>query len=187
MTPYLDVQHLTKRIGDLLLFEDISFSVGESSKVGLIARNGTGKSTLLDILVGRDDYESGQIVLRRDLKVGYLEQAPHYDPSTTVLDACFRQAGELSELIARYERCLETPGMPGLADLMEEMERREAWSFEQRAKQILTKLHITDFQKPVGLLSGGELKRVALANVLLTEPDLLILDEPTNHLDLNMI
>ena len=187
MTPYLDVQHLTKRIGDLLLFEDISFSVGESSKVGLIARNGTGKSTLLDILVGRDDYESGQIVFRRDLKVGYLEQAPHYDPSTTVLDACFRQAGELSELIARYERCLETPGMPGLADLMEEMERREAWSFEQRAKQILTKLHITDFQKPVGLLSGGELKRVALANVLLTEPDLLILDEPTNHLDLNMI
>lgn len=187
MVPYLDVQNLTKRIGSLLLFEDISFSVGENSRVGIIAKNGTGKSTLLDIISGKEDYESGRIVFRRDLRVGYLEQSPCYDPQTTVLDACFRQAGELSELTARYERCLQTPGTPGLSELLEEMDRRSAWDFEQRAKQVLTKLHVTDFQKPVGLLSGGELKRVALANVLLTEPDLLILDEPTNHLDLSMI
>jgi len=187
MVPFLDVQNLTKRIGDLLLFENISFSVGEGSRVGVIAKNGTGKSTLLDILSGKEDYESGQIVFRRDLRVGYLEQSPQYAPETTVLDACFRQAGELSELTARYERCLQTPGTPGLEELLEEMDRRSAWDFEQRSKQVLTMLHVTDFQKPVGLLSGGELKRVALANVLLTEPDLLILDEPTNHLDLSMI
>lgn len=187
MIPFLDVQNLTKRIGDLLLFENISFSVGEGSRIGVIAKNGTGKSTLLDILAGREDYESGQIVFRRDLRVGYLEQSPVYEPETTVLDACFSRAGELSELIARYERCLQTPGTPGLDVLIEEMERREAWNFEQKAKQVLTQLNITDFQKPIRLLSGGELKRVALANVLLTEPDLLILDEPTNHLDLSMI
>lgn len=187
MTPALDIQHLTKSIGDLLLFEDISFSVAEGQHVGLIARNGTGKSTLLNILAGKEDYDEGDIVFRRDLTVGYLTQTPCYEPQMTVIDACFSQAGEFSDLISRYERCLQTPGNPGLEQLIEEMERKEAWDFELRAKQILTRLSITEFDKPVGLLSGGQLKRVALANVLLTNPDLLILDEPTNHLDLEMI
>lgn len=170
-----------------MLFDDISFTVAEGQHVGLIAKNGAGKSTLLGILSGQEDYDSGDITFRNDLRVGYLQQTPHYDPALSVIDACFSQAGELSDLISRYERCLDTPGNPGLAELIDEMERREAWDFELRAKQILTKLDITEFSKPVGQLSGGQLKRVALANVLLTDPDLLILDEPTNHLDIDMI
>lgn len=186
-TPFLDVQDLTKRIGDLVLFENISFSIAEGQHVGLIARNGAGKSTLLNILMGRDDYESGQIIFRRDLRIGYLEQLPEFPAEMSVLDACFWKAGELSALISRYERCLEEPGNQGLAELIEEMEAREAWDYEQKAKQILSKLDIGDFLQPIGTLSGGQLKRVALANALLSEPDLLILDEPTNHLDLEMI
>ena len=186
-TPFLDVQDLTKRIGDLVLFENISFSIAEGQHVGLIARNGAGKSTLLNILMGRDDYESGQIIFRRDLRIGYLEQLPEFPAEMSVLDACFWKAGELSALISRYERCLEEPGNQGLAELIEEMEAREAWDYEQKAKQILSKLDIVDFLQPIGTLSGGQLKRVALANALLSEPDLLILDEPTNHLDLEMI
>ena len=186
-TPFLDVQDLTKRIGDLVLFENISFSIAEGQYVGLIARNGAGKSTLLNILMGKDDYESGQIIFRRDLRIGYLEQLPEFPAEMSVLDACFWKAGELSALISRYERCLEEQGNPGLAELIEEMEAREAWDYEQKAKQILSKLDIVDFLQPIGTLSGGQLKRVALANALLSEPDLLILDEPTNHLDLEMI
>ncbi len=186
-TPFLDVQDLTKRIGDLVLFENISFSIAEGQHVGLIARNGAGKSTLLNILMGKDDYESGQIIFRRDLRIGYLEQLPEFPAEMSVLDACFWKAGELSALISRYERCLEEQGNPGLAELIEEMEAREAWDYEQKAKQILSKLDIVDFLQPIGTLSGGQLKRVALANALLSEPDLLILDEPTNHLDLEMI
>lgn len=187
MTPLLDVQGLTKSIGDLILFENISFSVAEGQHVGLIARNGAGKSTLMNILAGDEDYDSGKIIFKRDIRVGYLEQTPHYAPELSVIDACFSKAGELSDLISRYEKCLATPGNPGLDALVEDMERREAWTFEQRAKQVLTSLNITDFDKPVAQLSGGQLKRVALANVLLSDPDLLILDEPTNHLDLAMI
>lgn len=187
MTPLLDVQELTKSIGDLILFENISFSVAEGQHVGLIARNGAGKSTLMNILAGDEDYDSGKIIFKRDIRVGYLEQTPHYAPELSVIDACFSKAGELSDLISRYEKCLATPGNPGLDALVEDMERREAWMFEQRAKQVLTSLNITDFDKPVAQLSGGQLKRVALANVLLSDPDLLILDEPTNHLDLAMI
>lgn len=185
-TPYLDIQHLTKSVGDRLLFSDISLSIAEGQKTGLIARNGTGKSTLLDIIVGGTDYDSGSIVFRRGLRVGYLPQTPHYAPELTVVDAVFSKAGELSDLISRYERCLATEGTPGIEALIDEMERREAWDFELRAKQVLTRLDITDFNRPVGQLSGGQLKRVALANVLLSEADLIILDEPTNHLDLEM-
>ncbi len=187
MTPYLDIQHLTKSIGHRVLFDDISFSVAEGQRVGLIARNGTGKTTLLSIITGREDYDAGSITFRRDLRVGYLEQSPVYDPTLTVVDACFAHAGELAALISRYEKCLETPGNPGLDALTAEMERREAWDFELRAKQILSRLGINDFLQTVGQLSGGQLKRVALAGALLSEPDLLILDEPTNHLDIAMI
>lgn len=184
--PLLDVQHLTKSIGDLLLFDDISFSVADTGRVGLIARNGAGKSTLLNILTGREDYDAGDIVYRNGIRVGYLEQAPAFDPEQSVIDACFSRAGDLSELISRYEVCMKTPGTPGLDDLLAEMDLHKAWDFELRAKQILTKLDISEYDKPMGQLSGGQKKRVALANVLLSEPDLLIMDEPTNHLDLGM-
>ncbi len=155
MTPYLDVQHLTKSFGALQLFSDISFSIGEGQKVGLIAKNGTGKSTLLSILAGKEGYDSGDKVFRRDLKVGFLEQSPVFDSDETVLDACFNHQGEDEKVL--------------------------------KAKQVLTQLKIRNLEQRMGELSGGQQKRVALANVLLTEPDLLILDEPTNHLDLEMI
>ena len=155
MIPYLDVQHLTKTFGALTLFRDISFSIGEGQKVGLIAKNGTGKSTLLSILAGKEGYDAGDIVFRRDLKVGFLEQSPAFDPEESVLDACFNHQGEEKKVL--------------------------------KAKQVLTQLKIRDLQQKMGQLSGGQQKRVALANVLLTEPDLIILDEPTNHLDLEMI
>ena len=155
MNPYLDVQHLTKSFGALLLFEDISFSIGEGQRVGLIAKNGTGKSTLLSILAGREGYDDGNIVFRRDLKVGILEQEPKFNANESVLDACFNHHGDPEKVL--------------------------------KAKQILTQLKITDLHQPMGQLSGGQQKRVALANVLISEPDLFILDEPTNHLDLEMI
>lgn len=187
MTPLLDIQHLTKRFGALELFCDISFSIAEGQKVGLIAHNGAGKSTLLNILAGHEDYEEGSIVLRKDAQVAILEQTPAFNPEQTVIDACFSRAGELASLISRYEQCVNSPGNHNLDALMEEMERTGAWDFELRAKQVLSKLDITHFEQPVGELSGGQLKRVALANVLLADPDLLVLDEPTNHLDLEMI
>ena len=187
MTPLLDIQHLTKRFGALELFNDISFSVGEGQKVGLIAHNGAGKSTLLNILAGHEDYDGGEIIARRDANIAILEQSPVFEAGTTVIDACFQRAGALSQLISRYEQCIATPGNPGLSELIDEMERCNAWDFELRAKQILSKLDITNFQQPVEELSGGQLKRVALANILLADPDLMVLDEPTNHLDLSMI
>lgn len=187
MTPLLDIQHLTKRFGALELFNDISFSVAEGQKVGLIAHNGAGKTTLLSILAGREDYDDGAIVTRKDATIAILEQTPVFNPEQTVIDACFSRAGKLAKLISRYEQCLATPGTPGLEELIEEMERNEAWDFELRAKQVLGKLNINHFDQPVCQLSGGQLKRVALANVLLADPDLLVLDEPTNHLDLEMI
>ncbi len=155
MTPYLDVQNLTKSFGALLLFREISFSIGEGQRIGLVARNGTGKSTLLSILAGKEGYDSGEIIFKRDLKTGFLEQKPSFDPEESVLDACFNHQGEAEKVL--------------------------------RAKQVLTQLKIRDLNQKMGELSGGQQKRVALANVLLTEPDLLILDEPTNHLDLEMI
>lgn len=186
MAPLLDVQHLTKRFGALELLDDVSFSIHEGQKVALIARNGTGKSTLLDILTGREDYEEGSIIMRNGTRMGLLRQTPDYDPAMTVAEACFHEAGELSSLIRRYEECIASPEQAGLDALITEMEQRNAWNFEQRAAQILSKLNIRNLNQTIGTLSGGQVKRVALANVLLAEPDLLILDEPTNHLDLNM-
>lgn len=153
--PYLDIQNLTKSFGAHVLFQDISFSVAEGQKIGLVAKNGTGKSTLLSILTGREGYDSGNIIFRRELKIGYLEQSPKFDPDDTVLDACFNHKGDEAKIL--------------------------------RAKQILTQLKIDDLDKKMGTLSGGQQRRVALANVLLTDPDMFILDEPTNHLDLDMI
>ena len=154
-TPYIDIQNLTKSFGAQVLFENISFSIAEGQRVGFVAKNGTGKSTLLSVLTGKEGYDSGKIICKRDLKIGYLEQSPQFDPDESVLDACFNHHGN-------EERVL-------------------------RAKQILTQLKIKDLNQPMGQLSGGQQKRVALANVLITEPEFLILDEPTNHLDLEMI
>ena len=187
MSPLLDVQHLTKSIGDLLLFEDISFSVAEGQHVGLIARNGAGKSTLMNIITGREDYDSGEVVYRRDIRVDYLEQMPSFDPAATALEVCLARKEKRFGLVAQYERCLSQPGTPGLDLPIAEMERLDAWNLEQEVKRVLTKLDIKDYDRPVSQLSGGQMKRVALANVLLSQPDLFILDEPTNHLDLEMI
>lgn len=153
--PYLDVQNLTKRFGAQVLFDNISFSIAEGQKVGLVARNGSGKSTLMSVLMDKEGHESGDIIYRRDLKVGYLEQSPQFDPEESVLQACFNHEDDPEKVL--------------------------------KAKQILTQLHITNLEQPMGQLSGGQQKRVALANVLITEPDFLMLDEPTNHLDLEMI
>lgn len=155
MTPFLDVQNLTKTFGALVLLQDINFSVGEGQKVGLIAKNGTGKSTLLEILAGHESYDDGKIIFRNDIRLSFLEQTPKFDPDERVIDACFNHQGDEERLL--------------------------------RAKQILTQLHIFDLDQPMRQLSGGQQKRVALANVLITQPDFLVLDEPTNHLDLDMI
>ena len=184
--PILQVENLTKSFGDLVLFEDLSFGLTEGQRVGLIAKNGTGKSTLLSILSGKEGYDHGTITFRRDLRVGYLEQDPQYPEELTVLEACFHHGNDTVELIKEYERCMETAGHPGLDELLTRMDQEKAWDYEQKAKQILSQLKIRDFDQPVKQLSGGQLKRVALANTLITEPDLLILDEPTNHLDLDM-
>ena len=186
MTPILQVENLTKSFGDLVLFQDISFGLSEGQRVGLIAKNGTGKSTLLNILSGKEGYDDGKITFRRDLQVGYLEQDPNYPEHLTVLEACFHHGNAVVQLIKEYERCMETDGHPGLDELLTRMDSEKAWEYEQKAKQILSQLKINDFSQPIKQLSGGQLKRVALANALITEPDLFILDEPTNHLDLDM-
>lgn len=186
MTPYLQVENLTKSFGDLVLFNGISFGIAEGQRIGLIAKNGSGKNTLLNILAGKEGYDEGKITFRRDLRVGYLEQSPKYPEELTVLEACFYHGNSTVELIKEYERCMETPGNPGMDELLVRMEHEKAWDYERRAKQILSQLKIRDFSQKIGHLSGGQLKRVALANILITEPDLLILDEPTNHLDLDM-
>ena len=184
--PYLQVDNLTKSFGDLVLFENISFGIAEGQRVGLIAKNGTGKTTLLNVIAGKEGYDNGNIVFRRDLRVDYLEQDPQYPEELTVLEACFHHGNSTVELIKEYERCMETDGHPGLDELLVRMDQEEAWEYEQKAKQILSQLKIHNFDQKVKQLSGGQLKRVALANALITEPDLLILDEPTNHLDLDM-
>ena len=184
--PYLQIDNLTKSFGDLVLFENVSLGIAEGQRVGLIAKNGSGKTTLLNIIAGKEGYDSGNIVFRRDLRVDYLEQDPQYPEELTVLEACFHHGNSTVELIKEYERCMETEGHPGLENLLARMDQEKAWEYEQKAKQILSQLKIRNFDQKVKQLSGGQLKRVALANALITEPDLLILDEPTNHLDLDM-
>ena len=186
MTSYLQVDKLTKSFGDLVLFEEITFGIAQGQKIGLIAKNGSGKTTLLNILAGKEDYDSGAVVFRNDLRVGYLEQTPHYPAGLTVLQACFYSPNETVRLIADYEQALASGDQSRLDELLLRMDSLKAWDYEQRAKQILGQLKIHHFDQKVETLSGGQLKRVALANVLITEPELIILDEPTNHLDLEM-
>ena len=187
MVSYLQVQNLTRSVGDKTLFSNLSFGVCEGQKVGLIAQNGTGKSTLLNILGGKDQADEGQVVFRNDLRIGYLEQTPDYPLDLTVIEACFWHGNETTNLIREYETCMASESQEGLQDILDRMEQQKAWDYERRAQSILSQLYITEFNKPLSQLSGGQLKRVALANTLIMEPDLLILDEPTNHLDLQMI
>ena len=182
----LQVENLTKSFGDLVLFENISFAIEDGRRVALVAKNGTGKTTLLNIIAGREDHDGGSVVPRRDLRIAYLEQSPVYPAEMTVLEACFLSENPALKAIAEYERAIEEPSGEGLQEAMARMDALEAWDYEQRAKRILSRLKIRDFGQRVGTLSGGQLKRVALANVLISESDLLILDEPTNHLDTDM-
>ncbi|MDR1881688.1 MAG: ABC-F family ATP-binding cassette domain-containing protein [Prevotella sp.] len=187
MASFLQVDGLTKSFGDLILFREISFGIAEGERIGLIAKNGSGKTTLLDILVGKESCDSGAVVFRRDLRVAYLEQDPAYPAELTVLQACFSSGNEITDLIAEYEKVINSKNQPGLDNILQKMDMLQAWDYEYRAKQILAQLKITGFDQKISELSGGQLKRVALANVLITAPDLIILDEPTNHLDLDMV
>ena len=187
MINYLQVENLTKSYGDLVLFDNISFTIGEGQRIALIGRNGSGKTTLLNILAGKDTADSGTITPRRDLRIAYLEQNPEYAADLTVLEACFRSDNPALRAIAAYEQAVADPAQDGLQEAMSRMDALAAWDYEQRAKEILSRLKINDFDKKIGQLSGGQLKRVALAAVLISEADLLILDEPTNHLDMESI
>ena len=186
MISFLQVEGLTKSFGDLVLFENLTFGIFEGDRIGLIAKNGTGKTTLLNIITGKEDYDSGNVVYRRDLRIGYLPQDPHFPEDITVLEACFHSDSEVVGVISAYEEALMSGDSGRIEELVEQMDLLKAWDYEYRAKQILSQLKINNFDQKIEHLSGGQLKRVALANVLISEPQLLILDEPTNHLDLEM-
>ena len=183
----LQIENISKSFGDLVLFSDISFTVEERQRIGLIACNGKGKSTLLKIIAGQESLDEGRITFRSNIKVGYLEQEPDFDGELSVIEACLQRNSEKAGVIARYEAAMESDDHASLQHLVEEMDRLEAWDYENRAKQVLSKLKITRFNQPIKELSGGQKKRVALASVLIEEPDFMILDEPTNHLDTDMV
>ena len=187
MISYLQIENLTKSFGAKVLFENISFGVAENQRIAIVAKNGTGKTTLLNIIAGEEDYDSGRITFRNGLRVGYLSQTPTFPEDLTVLDACMRSDNEIAKTVAEYEKAMLTPDCQNLEEVLAKMDILKAWDYESRVKQILGKLKIHNFNQKIGELSGGQLKRVALANVLIGEPDLLILDEPTNHLDLEMV
>ncbi len=187
MTPFLQAENLSKRFGDQLLFENISFTIFEHQKVALIARNGTGKTTLMELLAGNDTPESGQITKTGDIRIGYLKQIPDLDDNLTVFEAVFQSGDEMVETIRNFEQALRLNHKDDITKYTELMERHHAWDYEVKVKQILTQLKINDYDQRISELSGGQKKRVALANVLINEPGLLMMDEPTNHLDLEMI
>lgn len=182
----LQIEGLSKSFGDRVLFRDLSLGVSEGDRIGLIAKNGTGKTTLLNIIAGVESYDTGVITFRNDIQVGYLSQNPSYPVDMTVIQACFTTDTEMTRTIREYELAMAHGDAGRMEQLVEAMDRLNAWDYESRVKQILSQLKIVDFDQPISRLSGGQLKRVALANVLIAEPDLLILDEPTNHLDLEM-
>ena len=187
MVSFLQIDGLTKSFGDLVLFQNITFGITQGQKIGLIAPNGSGKTTLLHIIAGKEGYDSGAVVFRNDLRLGYLEQSPHFPPELTVLEASYLSPNPTVQLIAHYETAVASGDTATMEELMLRMDSEKAWDYEQKAKQILSQLKINEFDRQIGTLSGGQLKRIALANVLITEPDLILLDEPTNHLDMEMI
>ncbi len=187
MGVYLQVENLTKSFGVNVLFEDISFGIDEGDKIGLIAKNGLGKSTLLGIIANDDQHDSGTITYRNDLRVGYLEQSPHFDGHLAIIDACLTGNDRRSQAVKAYEEALKGGNSDAMTAAIEGMDSADAWDYETRFKQILTQLKIDDLNARIGTLSGGQVKRVALAKILIDDPQLLILDEPTNHLDIDMI
>lgn len=187
MSLLLQVENLTKSFGEKVLLDSISFNIAEGDKIGLIAKNGSGKTTLMNILAKKDSCDSGVITTARNLKIAYLEQDPFFDPNITVMEACFNSGNEITDLIKEYENVLASGDHSKLDEVLQQMDVLQAWDYEFKVKQILGQLNITNFDQRVSSLSGGQMKRVALANVLITEPDLIILDEPTNHLDLKMV
>lgn len=187
MVPYLQAENLSKRFGDLILFENISFTIFQKQKVALIAKNGAGKTTLMEILAGNDTPEEGKITVTNDVKIGYLNQNPELNLDGTVYSEVFRSDNEKLLIIGKFEEAVLLNNQNAIAKYTELMDKYQAWDFEVKVKQILTQLKITDYNQRIENLSGGQQKRVALANILINEPDLLLLDEPTNHLDLDMI
>lgn len=187
MRPFIQAENLSKRWGELMLFENISFTVSEGQKMALIARNGTGKSTLLDLLAGKDTPDSGTITVTNNIKIGYFEQIPRLNPTNTVLEEIFQSDSEKLSTVKEFELAVARNNQQKIAEISAKMDELGAWDAEVEIKQVLTRLKITDLEQPVGQLSGGQQKRLALAKVLVQNPDLLILDEPTNHLDLEMI
>lgn len=187
MISYLQVENLSKSYGDLTLFENISFGVGQGQKIALIAKNGTGKTSLLNIIAEIDSQDNGDITFRNDLKFAYLEQNPVLDNKNTILNEVFNSTDPILSVIRDYEKVISENNQELMTEILEKMDQFKAWDYENKVKQILSKLKITNFDQIVGELSGGQKKRVGLAKVLITDPDFLILDEPTNHLDLEMI
>ena len=187
MKSYLQIENLTKSFGDRLLFGDVTFGVFEGDKIGLIAKNGSGKTTLLRIIAGEEDYDSGAVVFRNDLKVAFLHQMPEFDLNLMVIDVCLSGNDAITETIKEYEDSLATADAVLMANAISRMDAVGGWDYEDRMKQVLTQLNITDFNQPVRELSGGQRKRLALAKAIISNPDFLILDEPTNHLDVEMI
>ncbi|MGM0504290.1 MAG: ABC-F family ATP-binding cassette domain-containing protein, partial [Bacteroidota bacterium] len=187
MISYLQVEKLKKSFGDLVLFEDITFGIDKDQKVALVAKNGTGKTTLLNIIAGKDSPDEGKITFRRDLKIGFLEQIPPLNNNNTIIDEVFHASSAIKNAIIEYNKAIHAKNKDLLAESTEQMEQLQAWDYDVKVKQILTKLKINQYDQSIENLSGGEKKRVALAKVLIEEPDLLLLDEPTNHLDLDMI
>jgi len=187
MISYLQVENLKKSFGDLVLFEGITFGIDKDQKVALVAKNGTGKTSLFNIIAGKDSQDTGKITFRRDIKIGFLEQNPPLNLKNTIIDEVFHSSDNIKNAILEYNTAIETNNKELLAVSMEKMDHLQAWDYEVKVKQILTKLKIDKYDQQISTLSGGEKKRVALATVLIEEPDLLLLDEPTNHLDLDMI
>jgi len=187
MISYLQVENLSKSYGDLILFEGISFGVGQGQKIALIAKNGTGKTSLLNIIAGIDSQDFGDVIFRNDIKVAYLQQNPNLENSNTVLNEVFNSDDPVLSVIREYEKVISSNDQEKMTEILEKMDQYKAWDYENKVKQILSKLKITNFDQVIGQLSGGQKKRVGLAKVLITDPDFLILDEPTNHLDLEMI
>ncbi|MFI3240054.1 MAG: ABC-F family ATP-binding cassette domain-containing protein [Bacteroidales bacterium] len=187
MISYLQVENLTKSFGDKILFQDITFGIFEGDKIGLIAKNGAGKTTLLKILGLDEQFDSGKITFANSLKIGYLKQIPEFDPNQTVIGACLNNNDEITTAIRNYEIALDNNDTAAIAEYSSKLDHLDGWDYERRVKQILTNLKITDFAQPISQLSGGQVKRIALAQIIVNEPDMLLLDEPTNHLDIEII